>query len=365
MKNPPIWKHLRDIYQFKESQPTEMTSRRVLGVTQPNHVRIFWGQDGGVLLQSKHWLTSPDWSEPLVLLDASQVRLLAFKWPALQQPCWDDDFVGKSLNWFEKLRNLLQQAKRSTEGIDHCIRLVKHEELSFLPGEHDLQTKVASILKNALQNNPGRAGPSAPPPSAGLRAAMAKAFPGSSGSSSGYIRLASGSASSQSGFCIEELSEGQLVLVRGLGRSDLPVMVATVLQIIRENPQRKPVAAVRCWQPQLKPDKYKGPNLFGTWFPSSEAVAVGAGSSKRLKTGSAPVRMVNLEDVLAWPLDLEQKPGAQQGVGQIPFAALHYLRESGKADVSAKKYTFSKRGNAFFLQVAKRTAQYLRDAGTG
>ena len=35
---------------------------------------------------------------------------------------------------------------------------------------------------------------------------------------------------------------------------------------------------------------------------------------------------------------------------------------AGHMDVSSKKYTFSKRGKAFFLQVAKRTAQHLRDA---
>ena len=77
---PHIWKHLRDIY--KECQPPELSSQRVKGISQPNHVRLFWSRDGSkIIAQSRHWLTSSDWSEPLVLLDQSHDEgLLPVAW---------------------------------------------------------------------------------------------------------------------------------------------------------------------------------------------------------------------------------------------------------------------------------------------
>ena len=77
------------------------------------------------------------------------------------------------------------------------------------------------------------------------------------------------------------------------------------------------------------------------------------------KASSPKVSAVNLDQFLVWPITLETKDDAS-AVGKIPLSALHFLRDAGHIDVSAKKWSFSKRGNAFYLQVAKRAAQHLR-----
>ena len=360
MVRPPIWKHLRDVYSFKGSQPEEVSSRRVKGVSQPNHVRLFWSQDSkAVMVQSKHWLTSREWSEPLVLLEPAQVSQISFLWPGLVQPVWDPSFQSSALTWFEKLRALLSEASRPLDGIDHCMRLLRHEEMSYLPSGQTLPSRIGSILQSSLGGQ--RFSRPAPPVlSEGLRAAMSAAFPGASGhckpGMTGLLQIGGARSSADCGFCQDELEVGMLALYQNstkrgsLGSDVLPFRLGKVLRIDRET--SLPCAFIECWLPVPK-DKYKQANLFGKWQKED------IGGTKR-KASASGVTAVNLNDFLVWPILLEKK-GDSEG-GKISFPALHYLRNAGHLDVSAKKWTFSKRGNNFYLQVAKHTAQQLRDA---
>ena len=107
MKSPPFWKHLRDVYAFKDAQPEKLSSKRVTGVTQPNNVRIFWGKDGSILVQSKQWLTSPDWGEAMVLVEQCDIQQLTQLYPDIVQPDWEEGFERRSAAWFKKLGDLL------------------------------------------------------------------------------------------------------------------------------------------------------------------------------------------------------------------------------------------------------------------
>ena len=53
MKHPPIWKHLRDIWGFRNAQPVHLSTSRIKGVTWPHHWHITWASNGTLILQSK------------------------------------------------------------------------------------------------------------------------------------------------------------------------------------------------------------------------------------------------------------------------------------------------------------------------
>ena len=75
MKQPPAWKHLQDIYSFKDCQPDSLSAQRIKGIAAPHHVRLTRGRDGTIMLDSKRFLTSRDWSSPVCVCDADQVRI--------------------------------------------------------------------------------------------------------------------------------------------------------------------------------------------------------------------------------------------------------------------------------------------------
>ena len=84
------------------------------------------------------------------------------------------------------------------------------------------------------------------------------------------------------------------------------------------------------WWPVVNPKHGGRANLFGTWVPGAEPVVKGAkstASKKRKAEGSkvAPPGMVALDDVLLWPLKLEENEKFPGG-GKIPFAAMEYFR---------------------------------------
>ena len=248
MKSPPFWKHLRDVYAFNEAQPEKLGSKRVKGITQPNNVRVFWGTDGSILVQSKHWLTSPEWGEAMVLVEQSEVQALSQLYPNIVQPAWEEGFVRKSEAWFGKLRDLflrlvwqfvclfpvllelgifhhfsltcpiwprLAAADRRSDGVDQCLALLRHQNDAFLPSGQSLGDRIMAIRR--LADAGGHCQPTA---SAGfseeLRRVMAAAFPKCSASirdgKSGLLTLPGAQASDNQGFCQDELEAGTLAI---------------------------------------------------------------------------------------------------------------------------------------------------------
>ena len=356
MTQTPIWKHLKDVYAFKEHQPHKLSSQCVKGVSQPNNVRIFWSTDGqSILVQSKHWLTSPEWSPAMVLLEREDVQSLSMLFPPVVQPCWDESFLAQSQSWGDM----------ETSGVEQCLAILRHEDEDFLPSKLSVGDRIVKIRRAAEQKQRNAAAKGGLAFSEQLRNAMTAAFPGSSTQnrpgSTGLLRvMGARAAEADSGFCNVELETGMLVIFECTKNPHLPCRVGRILRIMRES--RENMAIIEVWVDIAKPGKYERPNLFGTWSPPTRVAQVSA--AKRRSRGSALQHIITIPvgKVLLWPLTLEAKEGqdAFDESGKIPFAAMHFLREAGHKDLSAKQYTFSKRGLAFYNQAVKRTANFIR-----
>ena len=69
-----------------------------------------------------------------------------------------------------------------------------------------------------------------------------------------------------------------------------------------------------------------------------------------------PTTMVNLADVLVWPIDVIE---GNEGV-RVPLEAFHYLRIFHGIDLSHRAYTFARRGHRFWKEVADDAASLVR-----
>ena len=98
-----------------------LSARRTKGITLPHHYRVFWGRDGAVNLQSKRWLTSPDWSTPVQICDAAQLKDLVRLWPPTQEPQWEPGFQKSAEAWVGKLRGLLESASMDVTPLEHTV----------------------------------------------------------------------------------------------------------------------------------------------------------------------------------------------------------------------------------------------------
>jgi hypothetical protein len=372
MKCPPHWKHLRDIYSFKDTQPAYLSSRRVQGVTAPHHLRIFRGRDGGLNLQAKRWVTTDVWQPAIALCTPEQVAELRSLPVPVQRPEWDPAFRGSALSWLGKLRGLLAAAGRETAGLTHCEQLLKQELPAYLPSSVSLSAKMAQLRELPAPGRPGAVGF----PTAAHAAALA-AFPGSArwmdpDARLIHIQAAAGTEPADAGFCAAPVQDGMMILYRSHGEraSECPIRLGRVLRVVYE--AAAPYAVAESWWPRLKPQKYGDRlNMFGTWAPSrSPQVAPSAPAApaqkKRATGATSPAQIVvNLADVLAWPVALERGQGAQESEGRIPFGALHYLRARHGLDVSHATYTFAKRGKLFFAEVLRLAGEHLRSAQLG
>ena len=314
----------------KDHQPHKLSSRCVKGVSQPNHVRIFWSTDAGsVLAQSKHWLTSPEWSPAMVLLEREDVQSLSMLFPPVVEPCWDDSFLTQAQSWFQKLRELLQAGNMQTSGVDQCLAILHHEDEDFLPSKQSVGDRIVKIRRAAEQQQRNAGVNGGLGFSEELRKAMSAAFPGSSAQnrpgSTGLIRVVGArAAAADSGFCNDELETGMLVIFECGKNRLLPCRVGRILRIMREH-SRESTAIIEVWRDIAKPGKYERPNLFGTWSPPTKVAEVSA-AKRRRGCALQHVITIPLGKVLVWPLTLEAKEGqdASDESGKIPLAAMHF-----------------------------------------
>ena len=111
-----------------------------------------------------------------------------------------------------------------------------------------------------------------------------------------------------------------------------------------------------------KPGKFLKTNIFGTWVKGANAISITSGQNKRRRREEASHQvfednngiMVNMEDVLIWPVDVEDgnivnlsPSSATPEAHRIPFSALRALQARYGINLSAKDYLFSRRGNEF------------------
>lgn len=189
MKSPPMWKHLRDVYAFKEYRPRHLTADNVKGLSIPHHVQLFWAKGGTINLRCKRWVTSPEWSPPLVVCSREQVReLRSLSIPSFD-PEWDEKFEKSSLTWMDKLKHLLQQSSRDISGILHCEQLLRHELPAFLPSGDTVQDKINKLRTYAWPASTSSTPAITPDVIQNVQLAARGAFRGSSGARSNLVTI--------------------------------------------------------------------------------------------------------------------------------------------------------------------------------
>ena len=149
MKNPPVWKHLRDIYNFKESRPRHWTADVIHGIAAPHHYQLFRGRNHSINVRCKRWLTSSEWSSPLMICTPSQVDdLRRDMWPSIVEPAWDASFQSSALNYLNRLQNLMVQAPQtSIDHLLHCQAVLRHELTELLPSGQTSRDVVARLRR--------------------------------------------------------------------------------------------------------------------------------------------------------------------------------------------------------------------------
>ena len=175
-----------------------------------------------------------------------------------------------------------------------------------------------------------------------------------------------GSAPAVSGFGLDPLEVGMFCLYRSgsVPGSALPIRLGKVLRIALEV-QASPFVVVQAWWPILKPEKYGDKlNLFGTWIPGPEPVVDNAPPPRKRAARQLPdFLLVDMADVLVWPVALDMASSNHAGGGRIPFAALHHVHSVHNINVATPALSFSDRGKSFYVEVVKRVALQVHRQG--
>lgn len=267
LTTPPDWHHLRDIYDFKDAQPDDLSSKRVKGVSKPHHYRISWGRDGVIILECKAWMTSGTWSEPLVLCDVDQVRALRKQAIHTVEPEFDKSYLNSALTWLAKLKGVMSTTGRDISGLDHCVGALTHELPSFSPSGATAVAKVIQMRDHRCADATIGTPMGADVP------AMANAksvYPSLAVSSESLIHIKHGRVGDLQ-FREEALTDGMFVLYRNSDTvvSSPPVLLGKALRVVSE--AQSAFVVVEVWSPLLKEKHEYKPNIFGTWLLGNDS----------------------------------------------------------------------------------------------
>ena len=365
LSKPPSWKHLQDQYDFQKAQPGILSSKVVKGITQPHHYRVFWGTNGNICVQSKRWLSDPVWSDVVALCTPDDVRdLRSTSLDEVELRWAEDTYPQKFVAWCDKLKSLMHAVGRDTAELDHCCDIVRHKLQMYVNSGESLAEQIRRLQTNKtseiaasdvdsklerMYNNTG---------SRGLFSSI-DAYTGAPVASLPLIR-SSREIQGAAAFFEEELSDNMFCLYRW-SDAGLPIRLGRVLRCVRED-KAAAYVVMQSWWPVQKPGKFLRPNIFGTWFKGAKAISMTSGQNKRRRREEASHQlfedhngiMVNMEDVLIWPVDVEPGNIVNFGPGsatpeahRIPFSALRALQARYGINLSAKDYSFSRRGKEF------------------
>ena len=370
MKNPPLWKHLRNIFNFKDEQPRHLSYHVIKGIGQPHHVRVYRARDDTICLQCKRWLTDSDWSAPLLLCSPEQVAELSRSAPPVIHPRWNQSFVRSSLNWLEKLKALLSSQGHACDGLDHCQQLLNHNCPNFLPSLVDARAILAK-LRNVSPRTQGDAQRLASLSMAGdIERAACNILKGDGllpSSGAKLITIVNGKAGTRA-FNDVDLEPGMLVLFRnrnnasGVSIVDCPVRVGRIIQVHEEHPGSSASAVLEGWWPITNPEHGDAINIFGTWFASRIPVSK-VPEGKRAKKRSEPAVpiLVLRADILVWPVESESRNDDFPGGARIPFAVFHFLRDLHGIDLSNPRHAWANRGKKFAKEVMEIVSRACLD----
>ena len=256
MKAPPVWRALTDYYDFRELQHDDfpdMGAPTMKGIAAPHDYRLYWARDGSLCVQSKAWVTSGEWSEPVLLCTKERAETLRHHWPDLIQPAWPKGFQTGANSFARKLRLVVGQDAAAE--VDQFTALINCENPLFLPSGISLRQKIQTLRQHgpAMADNSGVGAVLE-----GIDRAAELCFPGSSLTRDSTIWRGGARAdvsryAGDVGFCIEPVNDNMLILYKNttdmlvLGRPrPCPVRVGRVLRIVRED-ENQPYAVVEHW----------------------------------------------------------------------------------------------------------------------
>jgi hypothetical protein len=363
MKNCPAFFHLKDFYDFHIVQPDWLSPKSITGVKGPHNYRIFWSRDDSVCIQSKPFLTSTEWSPPLILLTPEQCAAVSRIWPEPIHPEWAPGQESASRSFVAKLIAVLQSAGKPITGAEELLRITNRQIPEFAPSKETLQQKIKRLRGDSLYAR------NLPPLLASMEfidQTTAAVFRGSGHSVvNRVIHVSAGQG--DLGYCSLPFMDGDLAIYKNPSWIDMPgagpcpIRVGKILRVVDEDSSHDPYCVIDSWWPIDKPDKWsnKGPNIFASWIPCQTPLRVRAGPKAKTPkmVPSAKHLMVTRKDLLVWPLELE--PDAHHaGSGRIPFAAFRYLRDHTRSiDPGRPEHAFSKRGKRFYMSVVNDFAQ--------
>lgn len=116
MKFPPYWAHARDVYEWKEGRPQwcRINSQNVRGIGYPHAFRLQIDRSGACIIETKRWLTDPQWSPPQMLLNSQGMQDLRGWDPPHVVPNFDRGAQNDRhperdgiLSWLDRLENLM------------------------------------------------------------------------------------------------------------------------------------------------------------------------------------------------------------------------------------------------------------------
>lgn len=136
-----------------------------------------------------------------------------------------------------------------------------------------------------------------------------------------------------------------------------PIRVGKVVRLNYE--LEVPNAVVESWWPLLKPSKFgRRVNMFGTWLQGGRPISDGALAPSKRHAGSAwsatQCVMVNIADILVWPLAMEPGTSGYADSMRIPFSALTFLQLTYSINLALPEFTFAARGKDFFKEAMWR-----------
>ena len=183
------------------------------------------------------------------------------------------------------------------------------------------------------------------------------------GASSEQLLQVSRGVEASQGYCLEPLDCEVFVLYRnrasisGVPCEQCPIRVGKVVRLNYE--LDVPSVVVESYWPLLKPSKFDSRvNVFGSWLRSGKPISDGAPASCKKPAGSAwsatPCTIVNVVDVLVWPLDMEDGTSAYPGSVRIPFSAFEYLWQAHALNLALPEFTFARRGQAYYERVVRQ-----------
>ena len=363
MRNPPIWKHLTDVYMMKDLQPQYLKASNVRGTRAPHHYRLFRDRNKALCIQSKRFLTSETWTPSVVLCTFDQAQQLARIDPSLFQPSWDASFQASAINWVARLKALLAAAKvEDLSGLDHTLALLKDELPEYLPSGTPVESKIAELrqIDKAARRKLSVADQCCSNALQGVQEASSKAFPGSVqplvDDGRPLINTFGNQAAGSVGYRQEDIAENMMVMFRnkGLEAQQLPFRLGKVLRVAAESAADRYVV-IETWWPLLKPDKFgQLLNAFGTWVPCAAPVEMESNKSKKQRRSqcqqlpqNANKEIVNSQDLLVWPVELEEGWASGMTAGRIPFSAFDYIGVHFDIDMTKPEHAFAERGKAY------------------